>query len=101
MRDLWFQFQKECFILGIIDGSFYVFASEGTNSLIRLSERDEQKLCLPLRGATQDLNTPISWHRTLVFEARLHQVRKILFSLLCGGHSALNPGNHRCAFLLL
>src|SRR5205823_564031 len=48
MCHLWFQFQQELLILGIIDSSFYVIACEGANSLIRLPERDEQKLCFPL-----------------------------------------------------
>ncbi len=52
-------------------------------------------------GAAQDLNAPIPGNRTVVFEACLHQVLKILFSLLGGGYSTPDPGNHRCSFLLL
>src|SRR6266480_1945146 len=38
MRHLWFHFQQELFISGIIDGPFQVFACEGAYRLIRLPE---------------------------------------------------------------
>src|SRR5258708_16264388 len=59
MRHLWFQFQQELFIFGIIDGSFQVFARECAYSLVRLPESDQQNLFFVPIGAPQDLNAPI------------------------------------------
>jgi hypothetical protein len=72
MRHVWFQFQQELFIFGIIDGPFQVIACEGTNRLIRLPEREKQKLRFVLVRAAQDLNALITGNCALVFQTRLH-----------------------------
>src|SRR5579859_2721435 len=49
----------------------------------------------------QYLNALIPRNGAVIFHTRFHQVRKILFSLLGGGHSTPDADNHRCSFLLL